>query len=68
MVRLRSPILRILTAIAGYGECAMWYIGTDRIYTDRGGYEQNWSFVAPCVAINSPGRSRLIHALPVRSR
>jgi hypothetical protein len=35
-------------AIAGYGECAMWYIGEDRIYTDRGGYEQTWAFTGPC--------------------
>jgi hypothetical protein len=34
--------------VAGYGECAPWYIGEDRIYTDRGGFEQSWSFVAPC--------------------
>jgi hypothetical protein len=38
----------LFVAVAGYGECAMWYIGEDRIYTDRGGYEQSWSFVAPC--------------------
>ncbi|MDA0832132.1 MAG: hypothetical protein O2955_00430 [Planctomycetota bacterium] len=35
-------------AVAGYGECAPWYIGEDRIFTDNGGYEQTWSFVAPC--------------------
>lgn len=35
-------------AVAGYGDCAMWYIGEDRIYTDRGGYEQTWAFTAPC--------------------
>jgi len=34
-------------AVAGYGECAMWYIGEDRIYTDRGGYEQSWAFAGP---------------------
>jgi len=34
--------------IAGYGECAPWYLGEDRIYTDRGGFEQSWSFVGPC--------------------
>jgi hypothetical protein len=35
-------------AVAGYGDCAMWYYGPDRIYTDRGGYEQTWSFTGPC--------------------
>lgn len=35
-------------AVAGYGDCAMWYIGEDRIYTDRGGYEQTWALAGPC--------------------
>ena len=35
-------------AVAGYGDCAMWYLGEDRIYTDRGGYEQSWAFTGPC--------------------
>jgi hypothetical protein len=34
-------------AVAGYGDCGMWYIGTDQAYADRGGYEQTWSFVGP---------------------
>ena len=34
--------------IAGYGECGVWYYGPDRIYTDRGGYEQTWSVTGPC--------------------
>lgn len=38
-------------AVAGYGDCAMWYIGEDRIYADRGGYEQTWAFTAPCEAL-----------------
>lgn len=42
--------LEVLRAIlrAGYGDCAPWYIGEDRIFTGRGGYEQSWSFVGPC--------------------
>jgi hypothetical protein len=35
-------------AVAGYGDCAMWYIGPDTMYQERGGYEQSWSFVGPC--------------------
>lgn len=35
-------------AVAGYGDCAMWYLGEDRIYTDIGGYEQTWAFTGPC--------------------
>ncbi len=34
--------------VAGYGDCGMSYIGGDRIYKDRGGYEQTYSFSGPC--------------------
>ena len=34
--------------VAGYGECGVWYYGPDRIFTDRGGYEQTWSLTGPC--------------------
>lgn len=33
--------------VAGYGDCGMAYIGTDTAYSDRGGYEQTWSFIDP---------------------
>ena len=33
--------------VAGYGDCGMGYIGGDRIFTDRGGYEQTYSFAGP---------------------
>ena len=36
------------TCVAGYGECGVWYYGPDRIFTDRGGYEQTWSLTGPC--------------------
>ena len=36
--------------VAGYGECGVWYYGPDRIFTDRGGYEQTWSLTGPCQA------------------
>ena len=35
-------------AVAGYGDGGMGYIGGDRIYTDRGGYEQTYLFTGPC--------------------
>ena len=38
----------LFVAVAGYGDCAPWYLCTDGAYTDRGGYEQTWSFVDPC--------------------
>ena len=34
--------------VAGYGDCGMGYIGGDRIFTDRGGYEQSYAFAGPC--------------------
>jgi hypothetical protein len=34
--------------VAGYGECGVWYFGPDSIFSDRGGYEQTWSFTEPC--------------------
>ena len=37
-----------LTCVAGYGECGVWYYGPDRIFTDRGDYEQTWSLTGPC--------------------
>ncbi len=43
------PELFLLTA--GYGDCAMGYIGTEISYSDRGGYEQTWSFIEPGEAL-----------------
>jgi len=31
-----------------YGDCGMGYIGGDRIFSDKGGYEQTYSFAGPC--------------------
>lgn len=39
----RHPKLSLF--VAGYGDCGMSYIGTDVAYSDRGGYEQTWSFI-----------------------
>lgn len=38
----------VFVCVAGYGECGVWYYGPDRIYTDRGGFEQTWSLTGPC--------------------
>ena len=35
-------------ATAGYGDGGVGYIGSDRMYTDRGGYEQTYAFSGPC--------------------
>jgi len=35
-------------AVAGFGDFGMCYLCTDQAYKDRGGYEQTFSFVAPC--------------------
>lgn len=37
-------------AVAGYADCAMWYIPTDPAFQDRGGYETTWAFAEPCEA------------------
>jgi hypothetical protein len=36
--------------VAGYGDTGVWYYGPDSIYKDVGGYEQTFSFTAPCEA------------------
>ena len=38
---------RSFVAVAGFGDCGMSYIGGDRIFTDRGGYEQSWALAGP---------------------
>ncbi len=37
--------------VAGYGDCGMGYLGSDRIYTDVGGIEQRYAFAGPCEAL-----------------
>ncbi len=54
----------LFVAVAGYGECAPWYIGEDRIYSDRGGYEQTWSFVGPCEELVHKTIRELLGPLP----
>ncbi|MCA9131859.1 MAG: hypothetical protein KDA45_01835 [Planctomycetales bacterium] len=48
--------------VAGYGDCGMGYIGGDRIYTDRGGYEQTYAFAGPCEALLLSTMERLLTA------
>ncbi len=48
------------TCVAGYGECGVWYYGPDRIFTDRGGYEQNWSLTGPCEQTVKAALTRLL--------
>ncbi|MGO8747816.1 MAG: hypothetical protein ACLQNE_17725 [Thermoguttaceae bacterium] len=38
-------------AVAGFGDFGMCYLCTDQAYTDRGGYEQTFSFVDPCESL-----------------
>ena len=35
-------------AVAGYGDGGVGYIGSDRMYSDKGGYEQTYAFSGPC--------------------
>lgn len=46
--------------VAGYGDCGMSYIGGDRIYTDRGGYEQTYAFSGPCEQLLLTAIDRLL--------
>ena len=48
--------------VAGYGDCGMGYIGGDRIFTDRGGYEQTYSFSGPCEKVFLATIERLLTA------
>jgi hypothetical protein len=48
--------------VAGYGDCGMGYIGGDRIYTDRGGYEQTYAFAGPCEKLFLSAIKRLLTA------
>jgi len=41
----------LFIAMAGYGDCSMFYIGTDDAYAEKGGYELSWSFNDPCEKI-----------------
>lgn len=46
--------------VAGYGDCGMGYIGGDRIFVDRGGYEQTYSFAGPCEELFLSAIKRLL--------
>ena len=50
--------------VAGYGDCGMGYIGGDRIFTDRGGYEQTYAFAGPCEKLFLATIRRLLAAKP----
>ncbi|MCH9652733.1 MAG: hypothetical protein K0U86_00490 [Planctomycetes bacterium] len=55
----RHPELSLF--VAGYGDCGMSYIGTDKAYSDRGGYEQTWSFIDPSEALFLDSMSQLLN-------
>jgi|GEM_PF-95997 len=46
--------------VAGYGDCAMSYIGGDQILRDVGGYEQSYAFGGACEKILLSAISRLL--------
>ena len=54
----------LFVAVAGYGDCAPGYICTDGAYTDRGGYEQTWSFVDPSEQFLKLAMAGLISGAP----
>jgi len=50
--------------VAGYGDCGMGYIGGDRIFIDRGGYEQTYAFAGPCEGLFLSTIKRLLTIEP----
>ncbi|MEO2021615.1 MAG: hypothetical protein ABGX05_07290 [Pirellulaceae bacterium] len=46
--------------VAGYGDCAMSYIGGDQILRDVGGYEQTYAFGGACEQILLKAIARLL--------
>jgi len=46
--------------VAAYGDCAVNYVGVDRIYTDKGGYEQTVTRTAPCEQMQLDAFRRLL--------
>jgi hypothetical protein len=46
--------------VAGYGDCAMSYIGGDQILRDVGGYEQTYAFAGACEQIFLKAIARLL--------
>ena len=55
--RLRPELF---VAVAGYADCAMWYICTDKAYSEIGGYEQTWSFIDPSENLLKSGMAQLL--------
>jgi len=47
-------------AVAAYGDCAMWYVCDNQAYTDRGGFEQTWSFIEPSEEIVKEAIAKLL--------
>ena len=54
--------------VAGYGDCGMGYIGGDRIYADRGGYEQTYAFAGPCEKLFLSTIQQLLEAKPLKRK
>jgi hypothetical protein len=47
-------------SVAAYGDRAMWYIGDNQAYTDRGGFEQTCSFIEPSEDVLKKAIERLL--------
>jgi len=51
-------------AVAGFGDFGMYYLCTDQAYTDRGGYEQTFTFVDPCESLVKAAMAEVLGAKP----
>lgn len=47
-------------AVAGYGDCGMWYIGLEKTYSENGGYELNLAYVDPSEQLLKDAMSKLL--------
>jgi hypothetical protein len=56
----RAAPAETFVAVAAYGDCGMWYVCDNQAYTDRGGYEQTWSFVEPSEEILKKAIEKLL--------
>lgn len=50
----------LFVAVAGYGDCAPWYLCTDDVTWKNSGYELLWSFIGPCEKQLKDAMARLL--------
>ena len=51
-------------AVAGFSDFGPCYLCTDQAYVDRGGYEQTFTYVAPCEKLVKQGIAKVLGVEP----